>query len=1505
MQVMAQGIAKVTGTQASAAAALAQLAGSGQVAGENLQQFAQHALVMEKVVGRAVGDTVAMFGELARAPAAASLKFNETMNYLTAATYNRIRALEEMGRKDEAAALAQTTLANAESERAMKLKDNLGLLEKAWDGLTGAAKRAWDSMLGIGRQSTPEAELVKALQNVQNLEAKIAERTGKGLATGTLDAKLIAAQQYVATLREQTTATAAVADADAKRSEKEKANLQLSVALAASESQRTRYTKELAAAKDLLDRAGASPEQRAQLLGQVNDKYREVIARDIDAQVEMIRRGEQLKQEAIKRGVIDSQTTRKLGQISELELIEQTNQAALASLAVKRAAVAEELQAAKGKRDNAKEIRALTGELAVLDEQVLTQKKKGEAELRVALQARVRAIQDVIAAQLEEEQADRNRADAANLDRWNAALTSVNEYARAIGLANEQIALEAALIGQSQQARDVALGQRRVARDLEEQILRIKARGLAMDDEDALIAKARAAAAQSAAGVAAKAQIDEQTRVLESMESTAHAVWNAITQSGQSAFQKIGQMIKSSVLDLLYQMTLKRWVVSIGASVTGAAASAGGAGNGAGGSGLSSLGAGWLTDFGGSTAFQADKVGNWLVSNTSGPLNRFGSTLMENANVIGAAAKMVGDGLGYLNSVMAISQGKWGQGIGSAVGTFFGGPIGGAIGSTVGKWVDNLFGGETRSGASYGVDARGTISRTEGPSGGEIASDQVRQSITTTFDTINATLARLGSSDRIAQFYGGLESSKNGKAFAAAGGTLASGATFGETGRNSVQYVGDMDNQQAVAAFLTDLKRSALQAYKVAAGIPQSFKDALGQVDIEALTDSQAQALLTQIDAVVGLQDALKALPFAYLKNLSFEAANELLKVTGGVQNLGASLSYFYDNFYSEAERTANLTASTKEAFASVGVVMPEISDKTRAWYRAEVERLGAMDLSIEANAKAYTTVLQLAGAVNTLAPAAADAAKAAEQAAAKQKAVADERAGIEREILQAQGNVAELRRLELLALDPANRALKERLWAIQDEQAALAKAQAEHDRYVSALKEASGFLDGVTRNIGEYLDRLNATPDGLGTPQQNLVAAREAWQRQLALAQGGNRDALSGITNYADAFINASKAYSASGGATVGIIAAVKDQLKALPALVRPEQLIVDAVTAAGLATTAALSSLQASLVQQLDLGFTTLDTTVTGSLDLAEFSRGLSGLASDSTIKELFGRIDANGDKLVSRQELTTAAVQAIGATVAQRVVESFDKLDTSVNGLLSPAEFAAGLKGSASDQTLQAIFNKLDVNGDGQLSRLEAIGATAQQQLSTAERQQVELQAIAFQQRQLGDIWTRIGGLLDYASAQLYATQQNGYRADWQSVQLNAIWERMGNVLTVRSNQQFGQPTYFAKGGVFTNQIVSTPTFFNLGAMGEAGPEGIFPLHFGSRGLGVVNYGGGGMNMTEVISALRRVESAVLSMSGDVHLKLVTTDDRLLVDQVMSRLLDRSRNREPVIYATGVVN
>jgi len=49
--------------------------------------------------------------------------------------------------------------------------------------------------------------------------------------------------------------------------------------------------------------------------------------------------------------------------------------------------------------------------------------------------------------------------------------------------------------------------------------------------------------------------------------------------------------------------------------------------------------------------------------------------------------------------------------------------------------------------------------------------------------------------------------------------------------------------------------------------------------------------------------------------------------------------------------------------------------------------------------------------------------------------------------------------------------------------------------------------------------------------------------------------------------------------------------------------------------------------------------------------------------------------------------------------------------------------------------------------------------------------------------------------------------------------------------------GQIQAFASGGSFTNSVVSTPTYFNMGLMGEAGPEAIMPLTRTSDGkLGV---------------------------------------------------------------------
>lgn len=61
-----------------------------------------------------------------------------------------------------------------------------------------------------------------------------------------------------------------------------------------------------------------------------------------------------------------------------------------------------------------------------------------------------------------------------------------------------------------------------------------------------------------------------------SIESTAKGVWTSVTEQGQNAWKRIGQTLKSAVLDLLWQITGRQWLISIGAAagVPGAAMAA-------------------------------------------------------------------------------------------------------------------------------------------------------------------------------------------------------------------------------------------------------------------------------------------------------------------------------------------------------------------------------------------------------------------------------------------------------------------------------------------------------------------------------------------------------------------------------------------------------------------------------------------------------------------------------------------------------------------------------------------------------------------------------------------------------------------------------------------------------------------------------------------------------------------------------------------------------------------
>lgn len=154
-------------TQASASRALAAVASTGRISSENFAIVAEAADAMQRATGQSIEDTIASFVDLSKDPVKAIEELNESQHFLTFTVYEQIKALQEQGREQEAQALATRTYAEATIEAARKVEQNLGTLEKAWKYVKIGASEAWDEMMGIGRNQTAAQELQKLIADNQ------------------------------------------------------------------------------------------------------------------------------------------------------------------------------------------------------------------------------------------------------------------------------------------------------------------------------------------------------------------------------------------------------------------------------------------------------------------------------------------------------------------------------------------------------------------------------------------------------------------------------------------------------------------------------------------------------------------------------------------------------------------------------------------------------------------------------------------------------------------------------------------------------------------------------------------------------------------------------------------------------------------------------------------------------------------------------------------------------------------------------------------------------------------------------------------------------------------------------------------------------------------------------------------------------------------------------------------------------------------------------------------
>jgi hypothetical protein len=148
--------------------------------------------------------------------------------------------------------------------------------------------------------------------------------------------------------------------------------------------------------------------------------------------------------------------------------------------------------------------------------------------------------------------------------------------------------------------------------------------------------------------------------------------------------------------------------------------------------------------------------------------------------------------------------------------------------------------------------------------------------------------------------------------------------------------------------------------------------------------------------------------------------------------------------------------------------------------------------------------------------------------AAAKAKAIADEADGLQSRWLQLIGDTAALRERELSALDPTNRALMSRIFAEEDRQAAEEKARAAAEEYTNSLRETvSGLSDmaqrirDIAQEIREYKASLTEESAVAGNGYARTLAQFHSTSRMAAL---GNENSLSSFIGDAQAFLASAK---------------------------------------------------------------------------------------------------------------------------------------------------------------------------------------------------------------------------------------------------------------------------------------------------------------------------------------------------------------------------------------------
>lgn len=580
---------------------------------------------------------------------------------------------------------------------------------------------------------------------------------------------------------------------------------------------------------------------------------------------------------------------------------------------------------------------------------------------------------------------------------------------------------------------------------------------------------------RSAQAVASRAELESAKSFWTDIEKTAHDTFVSIADGGKNAFQRLKDTAKNTFFDWLYQQTLKKWVINIGTSLTGAGVA--GAAQAAGGgissvSGIASLigsvkgiGSGALQTAGAVLTGQAglgstisagfSALASGTASGITAGLSSLAGTLGPIALGIAGAAKLLSSAFG--------SGPKELTGNSKLTGSL---TAAGFAGSFQDEWK--------KKGGWFSSSKTGFDSRAVG--------NEVSMMLDTTYDAIKT------SSAEYARMLG-----------------LNADAIYSRTQSISIAMGKDeAANQKAIADFFTGVANTVAGEL-----LPEISK--FQMAGEEASTTLQRLATnYAGLDQVLAIMGTTSQKAFGAVGVASIEARERLIAFAGGLEALASQTTFFNQNFLSQAEQIAIVQKPLNEALANLGYAGITTADQFKAAVLGLSES-GA--LATAEGAKTYAGLLALAPAFKTVSDylkevsdAAADTAKELENAALAEK---------ERAAAALEANEQVLRGLVDTALGVVQR-------SVEAQKNIVTKA------YNDSMTILQARISSVGESISKITDLSNLLKSSLGTVSSDAqqgasrAAARAQITTALAIAKASGvlpsadslRDALSTLNN-------------------------------------------------------------------------------------------------------------------------------------------------------------------------------------------------------------------------------------------------------------------------------------------------------------------------------------------------------------------------------------------------------